>query len=180
MAASVSKPNGILSSESSTRQEPHEQTPLLKSNRDSNSTSTSAEHLASQPTPASEEITSVPESIHGREDEKLSTDIVGVISVLLLGTRPTLISSPVILHRMEERNHFKTTDPGTGAFISNADGSILLATYSTISSELGSMENASWLVVTYSLATCAIQPTVCCVNRKSNSTRKLMQILVVW
>ena len=172
MAASVSEPNGTALSESSTRQEPHEQTPLLESNRDSNTTSTSAEHLTSQPTLASEEITSVSVPVHGREDEKLSTDIVGVISVLLLGIRPTPMFSPVILHRMDERTHFKTTDSGIGAFIANADGSILLATYSTISSELGSMENASWLVVTYSLATCAIQPTVCCMNGKSNSTLK--------
>ena len=78
---------------------------------------------------------------------------------------------------MDERTHFETTDPGTGAFIANADGSIVLATYSTISSELGSMENASWLVVTYSLATCAIQPTVCCVNKKSNSTLKADAII---
>ena len=70
---------------------------------------------------------------------------------------------------MNEKSHFKSTDPEIGAFIANADGTIVLATYSTISSELGAMENASWLVVSYSLATCAIQPTVCCVNRKSNS-----------
>ena len=63
---------------------------------------------------------------------------------------------------------YSTTDPGIGTFIANADGTIVLATYSTISSELGSMENASWLVVTYSLAMCAIQPTVCCMNRDPN------------
>ena len=92
MAASVSKPDGFTSSESSTLQEPHEQTPLLESNRDTNTTSTSAGHLASQlwwpnpPAPASEDIISVPESVSEQEDEKLSTSIVGVISVLLLGT----------------------------------------------------------------------------------------------
>ena len=75
---------------------------------------------------------------------------------------------------MDEGTHVKTTDPGKGAFIANADGSIVLATYSTISSELGSMEDASWLVVTYSLATCAIQPTVCFVNKSQTPRRKLM------
>ena len=50
----------------------------------------------------------------------------------------------------------------TGVFIANVDVSIILATYSTISSEFESLENASWLVVTYSLAMCAIQPSVCC------------------
>ena len=92
MAASVSKPDGATSSESSTLQEPHEQTPLLESNRETNTTSTSAGNLASQlwwpnpPTPTSEDITSVSESVSEQEDEKLSTDLVGVISVLLLGT----------------------------------------------------------------------------------------------
>ena len=91
MAASVSKPDVTTLSESSTLQEPHEQTPLLESNRDSNATSTSAEHLASRlwwpnpPNPAGEDITSVSES-DSIQDEKLSTDIVGIISVLLLGT----------------------------------------------------------------------------------------------
>ena len=81
MAASVSKPNGTIGSESSTLQEPHEQTPLLESSRDSNTTSTSAE----QPTLASDDSTKVPESVSEQKDEKLSTGIVGVISVLLLG-----------------------------------------------------------------------------------------------
>lgn len=48
-----------------------------------------------------------------------------------------------------------------GVFIANADASIVMATYGTISSELGSLKSASWLVVTYGLAMCAIQPMVC-------------------
>ena len=47
-----------------------------------------------------------------------------------------------------------------GVFIANADGSILLATYGTISSETGDLDNGSWLVITYMLAVCAVQPTV--------------------
>lgn len=49
---------------------------------------------------------------------------------------------------------------GTGVFISNADASLVLATYGVISSELGSLANASWIVVTYGLATCAVQSVV--------------------
>ena len=92
MAVSVSEPDGTTSSESSTLQEPHEQTPLLESSRDTSTTSASARPLESRlwwpnpPTPAGEDITSVSESVSEQEDEKLSTDIVGVISVLLLGT----------------------------------------------------------------------------------------------
>ena len=78
----------------------------------------------------------------------------------------------MILRPIDEGIHFRTTDSGIGTFIANADGFIVLATYSKISSELGSMENASWLVVTYNLAMCAIQPTVCCMNRDLNSTLK--------
>lgn len=48
-----------------------------------------------------------------------------------------------------------------GVFISNADGSLVLATYGIISSELGSLANASWIVVTYSLTMCAVQSMVC-------------------
>ena len=166
MTAFVSYPDDTTTLESS-QQEPHEQTPLLGSNRDKVTTVASAGHITSQPTwsnpptPASEDVTSVSESTSGEEDRKLGTDIVGVISVLLLGTYSTyLISSPKILYPTREKTHLHTTDPGTGVFIANADGSIVLATYGTISSELGSMENASWLVLTYSLAVCAIQPTV--------------------
>ncbi|MCJ1380110.1 hypothetical protein MMC17_003213 [Xylographa soralifera] len=43
--------------------------------------------------------------------------------------------------------------------LANADGSIVLATYGVIASDIGSLDNASWLVVTYTLAMCAIQPT---------------------
>jgi MFS family permease len=47
-----------------------------------------------------------------------------------------------------------------GVFIANADGSIVLATYGIISSDIGGLDDAIWLVVTYTLAMCAVQPTV--------------------
>jgi MFS family permease len=46
----------------------------------------------------------------------------------------------------------------TGVFISNADGSLVLATYGTISSEFGAFGNASWLTTGFSLSVCAMQP----------------------
>ncbi|MCJ1236560.1 hypothetical protein MMC14_004541 [Varicellaria rhodocarpa] len=61
---------------------------------------------------------------------KSTANIAGVISVLLLGV-----------------------------FIANADGSIVLATYGIILSDIGSLNDATWLVVTYGLAMCAIKPT---------------------
>lgn len=45
-----------------------------------------------------------------------------------------------------------------GVFISNADGSLVLATYGTISSEFGAFGNASWLTTGFALSVCAIQP----------------------
>ncbi|KAI6712281.1 hypothetical protein JHW43_005201 [Diplocarpon mali] len=45
-----------------------------------------------------------------------------------------------------------------GVFMSNADGSLVLATYGTISSDFGALGDASWLTTSYSLATCAAQP----------------------
>ncbi|KAI4157632.1 MAG: hypothetical protein LQ342_008134 [Letrouitia transgressa] len=77
------------------------------------------------------------ESSHGssdskdRDDLKSSAGLLGIILVLVLG-----------------------------AFIANADGSIVVATYGTITSEIDRLENGSWLVVTYGLTMCAIQPTV--------------------
>ena len=47
-----------------------------------------------------------------------------------------------------------------GVFISNADGTLVLATYGTISSEFGALGDASWLTTSYSLAVCAMQPIV--------------------
>ncbi|KAN0092359.1 MFS general substrate transporter [Hyaloscypha variabilis] len=45
-----------------------------------------------------------------------------------------------------------------GVFISNADGSLVLATYGIISSEFGAFGNASWLTTGFALSVCAIQP----------------------
>ncbi|RDW91785.1 MFS general substrate transporter-53 [Coleophoma crateriformis] len=44
-----------------------------------------------------------------------------------------------------------------GIFIANADGSLVLATSGTISSEFGDLENARWLLSSYTLAMCATQ-----------------------
>ncbi|KAL8807167.1 MAG: hypothetical protein Q9182_000849 [Xanthomendoza sp. 2 TL-2023] len=55
------------------------------------------------------------------------------------------------------------TDPEmevSGCFIANADGSIVVATYGTISSDTGNLSSGSWLIVTFMLAVCAVQPTV--------------------
>lgn len=47
-----------------------------------------------------------------------------------------------------------------GVFISSADGTLVMATYTTISSEFGAFGNAAWLTTSYSLASCAMQPIV--------------------
>ncbi|TLD37309.1 multidrug resistance protein [Venturia nashicola] len=45
-----------------------------------------------------------------------------------------------------------------GVFIAQLDTSFVLATHSTIASEFDQLANSSWLVVSYSLAMCAVQP----------------------
>lgn len=47
-----------------------------------------------------------------------------------------------------------------GVFISSADGSLVMATYTTISSEFGAFGDAAWLTTSYVLASCALQPIV--------------------
>lgn len=174
MAPALPPPVDTTSSDSPSLQEEHshERTPLLGPGRGISAISTSAELSASRlrwqdggPRPADEEATSVSHSVSGKTDsKKLSTGIAGVISVLLLGAYSSLVGGGlgVLAHALGLR---------TGAFIANADVSIVLATYSTISSELGGMENASWLVVTYSLAVCSIQPTVCGVAAGNSECR---------
>ena len=50
------------------------------------------------------------------------------------------------------------TDYNSGVFIANADGTLVLATYETISSEFNAFGAASWLSTSFSLAVCAVQP----------------------
>jgi MFS family permease len=45
-------------------------------------------------------------------------------------------------------------------FISNADGTLVLATLGTISSEFNDLQNGVWLTSGFGLATCAVQPLV--------------------
>ncbi|KAK6339679.1 hypothetical protein TWF718_009075 [Orbilia javanica] len=45
-----------------------------------------------------------------------------------------------------------------GVFIANGDGSFVLATNGVISSEFGRLDDASWLVTSYMLTMCALQP----------------------
>lgn len=47
-----------------------------------------------------------------------------------------------------------------GVFIANAEGTLVIASVGTISSEFSSLENASWLTTAYTLGTCAMQPLV--------------------
>ncbi|KAJ4287750.1 hypothetical protein N0V90_012454 [Kalmusia sp. IMI 367209] len=45
-----------------------------------------------------------------------------------------------------------------GVFISNADGSILMATHPIIASEFDALHDSSWLLTSFGLAAAAIQP----------------------
>ena len=47
-----------------------------------------------------------------------------------------------------------------GVFVSNADSTLVIATYASISSEFGALKNAAWLTTSYTLAICAVQGIV--------------------
>ncbi|PQE23883.1 Major facilitator superfamily transporter protein [Rutstroemia sp. NJR-2017a BBW] len=79
-------------------------------------------------------------------DKRLSSvdvesGVAGVISILLLDCLQTFSNN--------------TSHPGV--FIANLDGSLVLATSGTISSEFHDLGNAGWLVSSYTLAMCATQ-----------------------
>lgn len=45
-----------------------------------------------------------------------------------------------------------------GVFMSNADSTLVMTTYTTISSEFNAFNNAAWLTTSYTLAAAAFQP----------------------
>lgn len=71
-----------------------------------------------------------------------------------------------------ERESFPEEDPKSknvsaiigllliGVFVSNADATLVIATYASISSEFGALKNAAWLTTSYTLAICAVQGIV--------------------
>ncbi|MCJ1226965.1 hypothetical protein MMC12_003620, partial [Toensbergia leucococca] len=111
--------------------QPHDQTPLLQSDQTGHVPKGRPSELHPASKLVDEEARSnASEAIKEDVNAKSVKGIAGVISVLILGV-----------------------------FIANADTSIVLATYGSISSEIGNLDDASWLVVTYTLAMCAVQPT---------------------
>jgi hypothetical protein len=45
-----------------------------------------------------------------------------------------------------------------GVFVSQTDQSLVLATYSTVSSEFQDLDSGTWLISAYIIAQCAVQP----------------------
>lgn len=84
--------------------------------------------------------------------EQDSRSVVGIISVLLIGK----------LRRRSEIFGAETliSHESVGVFISQADSSLMLATYGRISSEFNDLESGSWLMISYMLAQCVAQPFV--------------------
>ena len=100
-----------------------------------------------------------------------SRNIAGVISILLLGRcndldllfKDSLIQSILFIHFLVLNiNQYTQSHNSLGVFIANADGSLVLATSGTISSEFNDLGNAGWLISSYMLAMCATQSLVCC------------------
>ncbi|OCK73579.1 putative tetracycline-efflux transporter [Lepidopterella palustris CBS 459.81] len=114
----------------STKPTEDEYTPLLRDHRSAGT----AVNVPTSRTAAckdDEELVSIASAFPDKEphaDLPHSQNIAGVISVLLLGV-----------------------------FIANADGSLVLATSGTISSEFDDLGSAGWLITSYTLAMCASQ-----------------------
>lgn len=82
-----------MSSTSASLQEPHERTSLLESA----AVNPAVAHRQGiqHPRPVNEEAADVAESIRGKADSEPAAGIVGIVSVLILGTYASLVSSPI-------------------------------------------------------------------------------------
>ncbi|CAF9927241.1 MAG: hypothetical protein HETSPECPRED_006524 [Heterodermia speciosa] len=130
------RPSDDKPSNSADQSPPDEETPLLVSDPQNGILSSPESHrksINSFPGDSKATDEEAADDLNGsinQPEAKTDASIVGIISVLLLG-----------------------------CFIANADGSIVLATLGIISSETGNLDNGSWLIITFMLAVCAIQPT---------------------
>lgn len=79
---------------------------------------------------------------------KVTASITRIISVLLIGKPLSFPCNPPGLLLM----HIQ------GGFISNADGSLLLATHPIIASEFNALDDSSWLLTSFALASATTQP----------------------
>ena len=92
-----------------------------------------------------EENVPVPDGI---ASTRLPTGIWTVVTVLSVGTLPDTLGKVPSL----------TLEPGE--FISNADGTLVIAAAGKIASEFNRLQDASWLSTAYTLGLCAAQPMV--------------------
>lgn len=122
----------------------NERTPLLKDRCEGRTIASEDSSV----TETDEEAQCLSESADKDFEGGKSRNIGGVISILLLGT-----VSP---------QSFATLDLPVlqGVFLANTDGSLVLATSGTISSEFNDLNNAGWLISSYTLAMCATQSLV--------------------
>lgn len=115
----------------------------------------------------------------------------GVVAVMLLGSLSLLNHYRLYHHAIFLLLTENVESPFnwwsawlSGVFISSADNTLILATSGTISSELGNLENQSWLVVSYSFAICAIQPAVCYLMNRQITSVLILDIewerLILW
>ncbi|KAM5341446.1 hypothetical protein ACJ41O_014477 [Fusarium nematophilum] len=87
---------------------------------------------------------------HSRYDtlpsgDKEQPNFLGILWLLFIG-------------KSSRSDNILSTNRPSGVFIANADTSLVLATYATISSEFSSLDNASWLLSAYMLSMCSAQP----------------------
>ncbi|KAI9825530.1 MAG: hypothetical protein M1819_000522 [Sarea resinae] len=113
----------------------HERTPLLVESRKDSISARGSVKSSSDPTiHVGEDVECNAPKANGEDEaeaESQGGSIAGLISILLLGV-----------------------------FVSNADGSIVLATYGIITSEFNELSESGWLVTSFVLGMCATMPLV--------------------
>ena len=128
---------------------PHERTPLIQT--ESDLIKTGGTDVYGTETLVDEEIRgSRPSSSSSSQTPTSSPGVAPsvVVLVLTIGTSISLNLVDVLLIV-------------PGVFIAQLDTSFVLATHSNIASDFGQLANSSWLVTSYALAMCAVQPIVC-------------------
>lgn len=97
----------------------------------------------------------------------VSNSSLGDRAASITNAQPRLTSTPCKTAVDEETNRILETSTPIGriilvlligGFISNADGSLLLATHPIIASEFNALQDSSWLVTSFALAMAATQP----------------------
>lgn len=95
-------------------------------------------------------------SIDYSSDEPLvaASSVTGVLALLMIGPFSGTLADPNSIGCIVAELSL------AGVFVANAEGSLVLASYASISSEFGDLDHSNWIVTSYMLATSVMLPMV--------------------